>query len=152
MLYALKCGEIYATSDLKGFASWLTHQNAVMKTIDMFKCHFIANFRKAKGIKLKRIMNLEDFNAGKHKKYADFPHWYLHNLAVEPEYQRRGYASLLLVDMLSKIDKDNLPCYVETQNKKNVSMYRKFGFEVLEETFVPGTEYEYYFMLRPKKL
>ena len=147
-LQALKYGEIYVTSNLKGAAAWVPHDKAIMSTWDMIKMGIFSLVFKAKGRDLKKIINYEDFCEKKHKQHAHFPHWYLLNIAVEPDYQRKGYASLLLRDMLDKIDDQNLPCYLETQNKKNVSMYQKFGFKVLEETIVPGTDFEFYLMLR----
>jgi len=153
ILHALRYGEIYATSDLKGFAAWVPHQKAIMTKWDMIRCHVIRNIiRKAKGRDLKKIFNYDDFVTKKHKEHANFPHWYLHNIAVEPDYQGRGYGSALIREMLLKIDEQNFPCYLETQNKKNIAMYEKFGFKVLEETTVQGTGYALYFMLRPKVL
>ncbi len=149
-IQAFKYGEIYATSDLTGVASWLPHEKAIFSTLDMIKNGIFSFVFKAKGRDLKKIINYDDFCKRKHEQHAHFPHWYLQNIAVEPDYQGKGHASLLLKGMLDKIDEQNLPCYLETQNKKNVSMYQKFGFKVLEETTVPRTDFEFYLMLRDK--
>jgi ribosomal protein S18 acetylase RimI-like enzyme len=82
------------------------------------------------------------------KRYAPRRHLYLSLLAVDPAYQRKGYASLLMKPMLSRLDREHLPCYLETQNIKNVAMYQHFGFRLVYETVCPGTAYPLYAMLR----
>jgi ribosomal protein S18 acetylase RimI-like enzyme len=84
------------------------------------------------------------------KKYAPKRHCYLAALAVAPEHQGKGIASALIKPMLAKLDEDNTPCYVETQNMKNVAMYQHFGFELLHETHMPGGNYPLYILLRRK--
>jgi ribosomal protein S18 acetylase RimI-like enzyme len=67
-------------------------------------------------------------------KYAPTHYMYLALLAVHPLYQGKSYASKLLKPVLSKADDMRLPCFLETQNLKNVSMYQHFGFKVVHET------------------
>ena len=55
----------------------------------------------------------------KHKQLAPFDHWYLQNIAVKPEEQRKGYGGLLLRVMIKKIDSEGLPIYLETKTRKN---------------------------------
>jgi len=50
-----------------------------------------------------------------------------------------------------EIDKQNLPCYLNTQNVNNVSLYEHFGFELVGEIKVPNSNVNYYGMLRNKK-
>jgi ribosomal protein S18 acetylase RimI-like enzyme len=82
------------------------------------------------------------------KKLAPSRHWYLAWLAVAPEHQGKGYASTLLKPVLRRVDKQHLPAYVETQNKKNVALYRHFGFELKQEIRVPRVSLPMYAMLR----
>ena len=79
-----------------------------------------------------------------------FPHWYLQLLGVDPVYQGKGYASILLRAMFARIDEERLPCYVETQNEKNVPIYQHYGFKVVEEGIFPGSEVNTWAMLREK--
>ena len=82
------------------------------------------------------------------KQYAPPRHMYLALLAVDPAHHGKGYASALLKPMLSRLDKDNLPAYLETQNMKNVAMYQHFGFKLVHETVMPNTTLPIYCMLR----
>lgn len=56
------------------------------------------------------------------------PHWYLQLLAVEPAHQRSGVGSALMDPVLSVVDAEHLPAYLETQNEENVVYYSRFGF------------------------
>jgi GNAT superfamily N-acetyltransferase len=66
-------------------------------------------------------------------KYAPERYLYLAVLAVDPAHQGKGFASALLKPVLRMADEQHLPSYLETQNKKNESMYRHFGFKTVFE-------------------
>jgi ribosomal protein S18 acetylase RimI-like enzyme len=83
-----------------------------------------------------------------HKRLTPFPHWYLEIIGVTPENQGKSFAGKLIRDMLVKIDEEGLPCYLETVEEKNVGIYRRFGFEVIETSQVPGTPLFTWAMLR----
>ena len=83
-----------------------------------------------------------------HKKVAPFRHWYLEALGIAPEHQGKGYASRLIRGMLSRVDEEKLPCFLDTMDPKNVRIYERFGFKVVEESQVPGTPLTTWAMLR----
>ena len=101
---------------------------------------------------LRKMQAFDQYVERKHKELAPAKHWYLAVLAVDPQHQGKGYGSKLLNEMLSKIDEDGLPCYVETEGEKNVSMYQRFGFKVIDEFTVPNTTEKLVAMLREPKI
>lgn len=101
---------------------------------------------------LRKIMFFDQYMDTKRKELAPVKHWYLNMLAVDPKYQGKGYASKLLNAMLPEIDKESLPCYLETSGEKNVSIYKHFGFKVVSEYTIPGIKDKFIAMQRePKK-
>jgi ribosomal protein S18 acetylase RimI-like enzyme len=100
---------------------------------------------------LKKMKTFDKYVEKKHSELAPFKHWYLAVLGVDPPHQGKGYGSKLVNEMLSRIDEEGLPCYVETEGEKNVSMYKHFGFKVLEEFVVPNTTEKLVAMLREPK-
>ena len=62
--------------------------------------------------------------------------WYLFLLGVEPNCQRRGLGGALMRPVLERADAARQPCYLETENQRNVAFYLKQGFE----TIVNGEE------------
>ena len=101
---------------------------------------------------LKKIQSYDEYLKKKQQKLAPYKHLYLAVLAVDPKYQGKGYASKLVKEMLSEIDKDGLFCYVETEGEKNMAMYKHFGFEVIDEFVVPNTNDRLIAMLRQPKV
>ncbi|MFC1875552.1 GNAT family N-acetyltransferase [Chloroflexota bacterium] len=102
---------------------------------------------------LRKIMVFDQYMEGKRKELAPAKHLYLGMLAVDPQYQGKRYASQLLDELISKMDRECLPCYLETEGDKNVSVYQHFGFRVIDEYIVPDTKDKMIAMLRrPKEL
>ena len=80
--------------------------------------------------------------------HQTMPHAYLFLLAVDPPFQKQGYASALMDHMLAALDKDNLGCYLETTAPENVDYYRRYNFDLIERKNVPGTGLAIHAMLR----
>ncbi|MBR7827570.1 GNAT family N-acetyltransferase [Actinospica sp. MGRD01-02] len=60
---------------------------------------------------------------------GDRAHWHLWILAVAPEHQGQGYASLLVRDQLARIDPIGEPTYLEAATKELCEVYRHLGFQ-----------------------
>ncbi len=63
-------------------------------------------------------------------------------------YRGQGLASRLIRPLLEEFDKKKLACYLETHNPSNVAIYEHFGFKVVEEGKIPGTDMTHWAMLR----
>jgi GNAT superfamily N-acetyltransferase len=87
----------------------------------------------------------------KHRRLMPQKHWYLAVLAVDPPHQGQGHGSRLVREMMALIDEEGLPCYVETEGQKNIAMYRRYGFEPVDELVVPGTTETITAMIRPAR-
>jgi ribosomal protein S18 acetylase RimI-like enzyme len=59
------------------------------------------------------------------------PHWYLPFIGVDPRHHGQGYGSALLKHGLVPCDGDKMSAYLETANRKNISLYERHGFELL---------------------
>lgn len=65
------------------------------------------------------------------KKFAPEHHWFLADLGLIPEARGKGIGKLLLEPVLNKADDANEHCYCESSNPKNLSFYKRMGFEVI---------------------
>ncbi|WP_246469444.1 GNAT family N-acetyltransferase [Cohnella nanjingensis] len=63
-------------------------------------------------------------------------HHYLIMIGVEPEIQGKGVGKALLNHLLNRVnaDKTSLGVALDTENKENVYLYRRFGFALSRET------------------
>jgi GNAT superfamily N-acetyltransferase len=78
----------------------------------------------------RRLLRLERFLRTHHMRA---PHYFLAILGVEPAMQGRGFSSLLLRALGQRADAAGLPCYLETDQEKNVRIYERHGFQVTSE-------------------
>jgi len=145
----IRYGEVHATSqDFEGIASWLPSDNypvTLWRLLRSVPMSDILGFGIYGGSRMKGLGQYID---AVHSRLAPFKHWYLQAIGVDPKFQGRGYASKLLRSMLSRIDEEGLPCYLETLDEQNVSLYEHFGFKVIEESNIPETTLTNWAMLR----
>jgi ribosomal protein S18 acetylase RimI-like enzyme len=64
------------------------------------------------------------------------PHAYLWLLGVTPAAQGKGVGSRLLSAGLARVDAQRRPAFLETSTEANVALYRRHGFEVIDEYWV----------------
>ena len=148
----IKYGEVYATSsNYEGAAIWLSSDNLPISTWKMFRSvslMAVLGFVRNGGLKMMRI---GQYIENAHKRLAPPKHWYLQTIGVDPKFQGKGYAGKLIRPMLAKIDAQHLPCYLETFEEKNASIYERFGFKTIERASIPQTPFENWAMLRDPK-
>ena len=95
-----------------------------------------------------RMLSVNEFLVAMHKRHAPQRHIHLALLGVDPSFQGQGHGGSLLKSILARLDRENLPCYLDTQNQSNVVFYQRYGFEVVEYTLIPGTDVNCWAMLR----
>jgi ribosomal protein S18 acetylase RimI-like enzyme len=59
------------------------------------------------------------------------PHWYLPLIGVDPTCQGQGLGGALMRHATDRCDREGLPAYLESSNPRNISLYRRHGFEVV---------------------
>lgn len=144
-------GEAYATSpNLEGIAVWLPSETVDMSFWETMPSDESALMAKIGGEIIGKLQVFTDYCTPLHKRHAPFRHWFLEELAVDPMFQGKSYAATLLKPMLAKIDQEHLPCYLRTQNGRNVPFYQRYGFKLIEEGEIPGTGVGNWCMLREK--
>jgi len=142
-------GEVYAPSpNLEGIAVWIPSTNypvTFWKQLRSVPLSVIFGFGRHGGSKMRHIGEYMDTV---HKRLTPFKHWFMQTIGIAPQFQGKGYANKLLRPMLSRIDDDGLPCYLETVDEQNVSFYEHFGFKIVDKSNVPETTLINWAMLR----
>jgi ribosomal protein S18 acetylase RimI-like enzyme len=145
----LKYGEVYASSEkLEGVAAWLPPGKApsggwqIMRSVPL---SILFRFGRQGAGRLRAYGRYVD---NLRRKLVPYPHWYLQIIGVAPAYQGQGFSSRLVRPVLERIDRERMPCFLETNTEKNVAIYRRFGFEVVSEDKIPRTEVTSFAMLR----
>lgn len=136
--YGVLHGEVYATSrNLEGVAVWLPPG-------------YPGGFSIAPEVSKNVLGRMAYWGSQVYpvrKRHVPFDHWFLEFIGIIPELQGKGYAGILLTPMLARIEREHLPCYLDTEVEKNVAIYQRYGFSVVEDMEVPGTKVRSWGML-----
>lgn len=69
---------------------------------------------------------------------------YVHHLAIDPDYQKRGYGKMMMDELIEKFHTKKVHkvhLFIEKYNKEVADFYRKLGWEVRDDlimmSFVP---------------
>jgi len=83
---------------------------------------------------LERLIALDAAMAAAHPHE---PHWYLNVIGTVPERQGTGLGGRTMAPVLAVCDRDRLPAYLESSNPRNMTLYRRQGFEQTGEIPLP---------------
>lgn len=56
-------------------------------------------------------------------------HWYLNVIATLPDQQGQGLGAEAIRPVLDRCDADGIPAYLESSNPRNLTLYRRHGFD-----------------------
>ena len=154
ILVGILSGEVYITSsNIEGVAIW--HPHGIKDQIRGTQSKEIRRrLRKVKRLEfsdsllMERMGIFEEIANSYQNEHVNFPHWYLAFIGIDPIHQSKGYGSKLLETKLAEIDEQNLPCYLHTENEKNVKFYEYFGFKLIGKNKVPNSNFSHHSMLR----
>jgi GNAT superfamily N-acetyltransferase len=74
------------------------------------------------------------------------PLWQLDSIAVDPRTQGRGCGTALILAGLERARADGVGAFLSTGTERNVSIYRRCGFRVVEDLDAPGNGPRIWFM------
>lgn len=149
VLYGILYGEVHATSpNLEGVAIWLPSPESDLTAWRMIRSGSFALLFQFGWEVISRQLPVADFLSSIQKRNAPSRHWFLQTIGVDPAFQGKGHASTLLKPMFARIDAENLTCYLDTEDENNVSIYQHYGFRVVEQAIIPGTDVTVWAMLR----
>jgi ribosomal protein S18 acetylase RimI-like enzyme len=147
--FAFKYGEVYSTSpNFEGIAAWFPPDKSDMTNVRILQSGGLNLIRHLGMDTVSRMSHVSSHTTKLRKKHLPRPHWHLFPIAVDPRHQGKGFASALMRPMLGRIQNEGLPCFLETQNEKNVSLYEHFGFEVIFKETFPEVELSNWGMVR----
>ncbi len=139
--------ETYTTDDHAGVALWFPVGHTGPSVIDSLRMMpavgRLSGWRRLRTV-AKAMSTLEK----RHRHHAPEPHFYLSALGVEPDRQGEGIGTALLRPILDRCDRNGIPAYLETATARNVLLYERLGFDVVEELTLPDTDVHGWLMLR----
>lgn len=145
----MKYGEIYATSpNMEGIAVWIPSDEYRLTFTKML---FNVPFRVLFGFGrygANKMSNVGRYIDETHERLVPYKHWYLWTVGVDPDFQGKGYSSKLIKPMLERMAKEGQACFLETHNEKNVNIYGRMGFKLIDKSAIPDTGLTNWAMLK----
>lgn len=136
--YCLRYGEVYTTPEVEGVACWLPPGETKVSTGRLLRTGGLWTPLTLGPVPFSRLIAMTIHHDGEQERNAPDPHWYLYILGAEPLSRGRGIGRALLRPLLEQADAAGQPCYLETQNERNVPVYEGLGFRLTSESEVPG--------------
>jgi GNAT superfamily N-acetyltransferase len=75
---------------------------------------------------------LDSYDAAVHAWLPHSPHWYLGIVATHPQHVGRRWGRATMAAGLHRAATDGLPAYLETTNPRNVELYQRAGWEIVQ--------------------
>lgn len=118
-------GSIYETSCKRAAAMWLPPGTEP----DAEEMAALA----AQTVAPERMEEVGTFMGQMAEYHPQEPCWYLPLIAADPAATGQGLGAALMKHALAVVDDAGLPAYLESSNPRNVSLYERYGFEVMGE-------------------
>ena len=151
--FGMLAGEVYATADVpEGVAIWLPpNAKWTRENIEASGMHEFATLIGNDAYQRYREVVSQEWQA--RLREIPGPGWYLFILGVEPRVQRRGLGGALMRPVLERADTEQVACFLETENERNVAFYLKQGFDLIvsEEAGTSGVRF-WTFSRSPQKV
>jgi len=151
--FCLKYGEVYAPSKhLEGIAAWVSGDFADMTIWRMIRSGAITSGMKAMKMctKLawKKGLILGPLEADRKTNMKERTYVYLLIIGVASEFQGQGFGGKLLRALIEESEQVGVSIYLETETEKNVRMYERLGFSLLNQITLPVLDLPMWEMVR----
>jgi ribosomal protein S18 acetylase RimI-like enzyme len=142
-----RLSDTYTTADLAGAAIWTPpgysglglREWPGMLRKSLFMCGWrgLVTIRSARRVLDERLV-----------RHVPEPNYYLSVIGVDPARQGHGVGSALMRPILERCDQERVPASLATNLERNVRLYERHGFRVVDEVAIPRTTIPTWFMRR----
>jgi ribosomal protein S18 acetylase RimI-like enzyme len=144
--YCLRYGAVYTTSGLEGVVCCLPPGQTT--TSGRLALIGLSDPPLQLGLTgLRRFLRASSASDHARKQAAPGAHWYIWALGVDLACQGHGFGGQLVRTVLWQARAQSKPCYLDTENPRNVPFYGQFGFRQVSETPIAGLDVRVYAML-----
>jgi GNAT superfamily N-acetyltransferase len=144
--YCLRYGVIYAAPSLEGLICCLPPGQTT--SISRLALVSLSHPPLQLGLTaLRRFLRASNTADQARDQVAPGAHWYIWALGVDPTFQEHGFGGRLVRTVLQQAGAQRLPCYLDTENPRNVTFYQQYGFRQARESAIAGSAVHVYAML-----
>jgi ribosomal protein S18 acetylase RimI-like enzyme len=128
--YGMRYGRVYTDEAAGCGAMWLPPGDTDMPVLRLMRVGLMLMPLKAGLPSFSRLDAMGRALDERHKLDVQGDHWYLWLLGVDPPRQGQGLGSRLVRPVLDQADAGGVACYLDTTLERNLTFYRRLGFEV----------------------
>lgn len=137
----------FTTSDGAGVAVWTPPGQAGMS--GFAAARIAAHLARLTGWHGLHVMVSELARLEKRRtQHVPEPNWSLLAVGVEPGRQGQGIGSALIRPVLETCDRGRVPAYLETAEARNLPLFERHGFRVVEKVHLPRSDVRVWLMRR----
>lgn len=127
--------ECFLMNDGSGATMWLppgiSNQTGPWETLKQLPA--VLRMVRFRGIP--RLLRVQSLVEGAHPHE---PHYYLFGIGTLPGLRGRGIGSTLMKPMTERMDREQMPGYLENSKEQNLPFYERHGFRVMKQLQMPG--------------
>jgi ribosomal protein S18 acetylase RimI-like enzyme len=143
----LNYGAVFTANEVDGAAVWL-HPNTTIPLQGALRAGLLLMPFRFGWRSFRRSTSLGSYLERLRQQSAPTQHWYLMALGVAPSRQGAGLGRALVQSVLTRVDAEQVPCYLETFTERNVQFYEKLGFIGVVHDHIPGGGPPFWTMVR----
>ncbi len=97
------------------------------------------------------LLRMRQMSRVYHAQLPREPYYYLQFIGVRAAYQGRGLGATLLEHGAQMCEEHNMPAYLESSNERNIPLYERHGFRILNTQAVASRGPAAWFMWRDSR-
>ena len=145
MRFFLKCGLLHGTviapsKNIEGIAVWYKSGDLNFSSGSFLKAGIFGLFLSLNIRSFNRFKKLGDAKKRNRDRIPGKEYYFLDLIGIDPSFTGRGYAKMMIDSMLLQADNENMSCFLETSNIKNIDYYGRYGFDLLSKYEYDGLE------------
>ncbi len=137
----LRTGEVLAPSrNIEGVSIWIPHDGNNPPRANIFTSGIMGLFLRLDHASLRRFLEVGSEKEKMRLKIMTKPYHLLDVIGVDPQFQRQGYARIMLQSKFNELEAKRIPCYLETSDSANTALYANYGFTIINTYKLFGTD------------
>jgi hypothetical protein len=127
-------GEVITPSkNIECVSIWINSSQSSTSLMNAVESGIIGLFIKVDPASLKRFITIGRTKQKVRSSIINEPYCLLDVIGTDPKYQGKGFAKKIIQSQLTELDKQGLPCYLETSDSSNTEFYKRFGFNLFHQ-------------------
>mmetsp|Transcript_8726 Transcript_8726/g.36103 ORF Transcript_8726/g.36103 Transcript_8726/m.36103 type:complete len:238 (-) Transcript_8726:137-850(-) len=82
-----------------------------------------------------RLLKFQQFMESENEKHAGIGAYKLTDIGTAKDFRGRGAGNAIMAPMLARADAERKPCFLGSSNPRNLTFYKRLGFEVVAEAY-----------------